>query len=102
MSEPRGKLAKFCKKHPNTDLYVRQYIGFACVLYLAQPYPQVQWGYFTVDRFSRDRDAWRRLRQLGYTREGEVWRLVPKQQQAIPPLRAAIQGIAPIFNTSDV
>lgn len=101
MSEPRGKLANFCKKHPRSDLRVSQYIGFAEVAYAALCIgDSVSW--VTVEKFSRDRDAWRRLRQLGYTREGEVWRLVPKQQQAIPPLPASIQGIAPIFNSSDI
>lgn len=79
MTNTRGKLAKFMHTHSRTDLVVVQYIGFASV------YPTDQAGNIlyscTIEKFSRDRDAWRRLRKLGYTREGSKWRRVPKCEQ---------------------
>ncbi len=77
----RGKLAQFKKTHPKCDVFVQQHIVGFCRVYPVTLFTNTVAYNNPIDTFSRDRDAWRRLRSLGYTREGNKWRLIPKAEQ---------------------
>lgn len=77
----RGNLAKFAAKHPKTDIQVIQYIGFCRVYAVDDTGHTINPLTTGLAQYGRDRDAWRRLRELGYTREGNMWRQTPKADQ---------------------
>lgn len=88
MKHQRGILAKFIKAHPGAELRVVQYIGFARV-YAVEPDGMMALN--ALAEYGRDRDAWRRLRELGYTREGQAWRKVPQAEQPVKAIEPACE-----------
>ena len=80
----RGRLATYIKQYPNDEFVVltesvwtgKGFVNFAV-------YSATRTG-TVLERYSRDRDAWRALRNLGYVREGKRWRKAPAQDSAPP------------------
>lgn len=80
----KGKLSAYIKAYPNDDFVVlhesvwinRGFANFA--IYSATRTGPV------IERYKRDRDAWRALRNLGYVREGKRWRKAPAADLPVP------------------
>lgn len=82
MTFTRGPLARFSEKHPDDDLYIEGPIKFD----MCDPYYRIiqqltLYSTHIVACYSRERDAKRALRALGYVQEGQLWRLVPMAQR---------------------
>lgn len=80
----RGRLASFATAYPDDEFVV-----------LAERYNDglriTEFAIYSIsrtgpalERYARDRDAWRYLRTLGYVREGKKWRKVPAKEQEVP------------------
>lgn len=84
MNKKTSKLAVYAAAFPQDEYVVltestwtgKKFVNFA--VYSATRTGQA------IDRYSRDRDAWRALRALGYVREGKRWRKAPAADLPAP------------------
>lgn len=77
-----GNLKRWATKHPFTTFLLTDNGGCTAVNALFSG------GYTKLAEYSRERDAKRALRDLGYTQEGRYWRKVP-----IIPAGPTMQGV---------
>lgn len=80
----RGQLAAYAKNFPHDDFIVlpeRYNDGLRTTEFAV--YSASRTGR-ALERYKRDRDAWRALRNLGYVREGKKWRKAPAADLPVP------------------